>query len=261
MQNIEIKKYVDKLLEGLGILKEDFIGVIVYGSYIGGRENKLSDLDVMVILQDYKTADCGSQIIDGVRVEYFVQDLKKLYLAIREEINNNDPSHLTKFATGKVFYDTENKVEEFIRYAKMLYETKIEGVLSDKEYFSIFSIKNRMEDLESLLDMDSFYAVYFVTLEKIRGLYGRIHGCIELPLMKIEKLYKDKEFAKKYIASDTHRLPAQEFIHLYLNCLKIEDRIVMLEHLKQLFAYSFGDLDFNPENFVLKFKKNPPFKV
>ena len=36
--------------------------------------------------------------------------------------------------------------------------------------FSIFSINNRMEDLESLIEDEIFYAVYYITLEKIRTL-------------------------------------------------------------------------------------------
>ena len=46
-----------------------------------------------------------------------------------------------------------------------------------------------MEDLETLINEDSFYAVYFVVLEKIRIQYSKINGIIDLPIMKIEKLY------------------------------------------------------------------------
>lgn len=55
----------------------------------------------------------------------------------------------------------------------------------------------RIEDLESIINDDSFYAVYYITLERIRTLYAKINGIIDLPLMKIEKIYKDSEFAKK----------------------------------------------------------------
>ena len=58
-----------------------------------------------------------------------------------------------------------------------------------QHYF--FSINNRMEDLESLIDNESFYAVYYITLEKIRTLYAKINGIIDLPIMKIEKIYND----------------------------------------------------------------------
>lgn len=259
MINNEIVNYVNKLISKLDLT--DYIGIIVYGSYVGGRNNKLSDLDVMIIKDNYETQDCGSIMIGDVRVEYFVQDLKLLYKLIKNEINNNDPSHLTKFATCEVLYDTKGKTAEFINYAKTLYQTKIKPSFEDNDKFAIFSINNRMEDLESLINNESFYAVYYIVLEKIRTLYAKINGIIDLPIMKIEKIYNDKDFAMKYISSSYHNLPSQEFIDLYLECIKFDNRDIMLYNLKKLYGYSFGNLDFDPKCFCLKFEKKSPFRV
>lgn len=259
MINCEIINYVNELISELDL--KDYIGVIVYGSYVGARNNQLSDLDVMIVKDNYKTQDCGSVMIGNVRIEYFIQDLKVLYELIKKEINNNDPSHLTKFATCEILYDTKGKIEEFINYAKILYQTKIIPSFDDNDKFAIFSVNNRMEDLESLIDDESFYAVYYITLEKIRTLYAKINGIIDLPIMKIENIYNDKEFAKKYIASSSHSLPNQEFIDLYLECIKLDNRNIMLYNLKRLYGYSFGNLDFDPKCFCLKFEKKSPFRV
>lgn len=259
MVNNDIVIYVDRLLIELNI--NDYIGILVYGSYVGNRTNNLSDLDVMIIKDNYETQDCGSLLIDGIRVEYFVQDLKRLYQLIKMEIDNNDPSHLTKFATCEILYDSGEKVKDFVNYARTIYNTEIIPSFSDYDKFSVFSINNRIEDLESLVDNESFYAVYYITLEKIRTLYAKINGIIDLPIMKIEKIYNDINFAKKYIASSSHLLPNQEFINLYLQCIKIDDKVKMLNNLKCLYSYSFGHLDFNPQNFCLKFIKKPPFRV
>ncbi len=132
---------------------------------------------------------------------------------------------------------------------------------NDDDKYSIFAINNRLENLESLKNDDSFYAVYYMILKKIRLLYAKINGIIELPIMKIEKLYKNREFAKNYIASLIHKLPDEDFINLYLNCLKIDNIDVMLNNIKRLYTYSFQDLDFDPNNFCLKYTKKPPFKV
>lgn len=259
MINDKIVNYVNKLCSSLNI--NDYIGIIVYGSYVGGRNNTLSDLDVMIIKSNYDTQDCGSLMIDSIRVEYFIQDIKRLYELIKKEIDNNDPSRLNKFATCEILYDTDGKIEEFIKYAKALYNTKISTSFSNDDKFSIFSINNRIEDLESLISADSFYAVYYMTLEKIRTLYAKIYGIIDLPLMKIERIYADSEFAKKYISSANHKLPEPEFIEQYLKCLKLDDRNIMLGNIKKLYSYSFGKLDFDPNNFWLKYIKRPPFKV
>ncbi len=259
MLNDRIIEYINKFIKKLNIT--DYLGVIVYGSYVRNQNKNLSDLDVVIICENYETQDCGSMLIDGVRVEYFIQDIKRLYKLIKLEIENNDPSHLTKFATCEILYDKNNKIKEFIEYAKELYNTKIKSSFDDYDKFSIFSINNRMEDLESLICDESFYAVYFIVLEKIRVLYSRINGIIDLPIMKIRKLYTDEEYSKSYIFSEIHTLPNQDFINLYLKCLKIDDKNIMFNNLQNLYNYSFKDLDFNPTSFTLKFKSKAPFKV
>ena len=259
MLNDTIISYVTKLINNLNIT--DYTGIIVYGSYVGERNNKLSDLDVMIIKENYQTQDCGSQIIDGIRIEYFIQDLKRLYELVKKEINHNDPSHLTKFATCEILYDKDGKVIEFINYAREIYNTKIENTFGDNERFSLFSISNRIEDLESLLDDDSFYAVYFVTLEKIRVLYSKINGIIDLPLTKINRIYTDDDFARKYISSSVHHLPNAEFINKYLECLKIVSKDNMLSNLQELYSISFNSLGFNSKEFCIRYTKKAPFKV
>ena len=47
MINNKIINYVNSLCNSLNI--NDYIGIIVYGSYVGERNNTLSDLDVMII--------------------------------------------------------------------------------------------------------------------------------------------------------------------------------------------------------------------
>jgi len=215
----------------------------------------------MIIKQNYETQDCGSLMVDGIRVEYFIQDLKRLYELIKTEIDCNDPSHLSKFVTCKIIYDKDNEVAEFIDYAKTLYNTKIKESFNDDDKFALFAINNRIEDLESLINDDSFYAVYFVVLEKIRSLYHKIYGIIDLPLTKIYRLYNDSNFAKNYISSPVHNLPNQEFIKRYSECLKITDKNVMLKRIKELQAYSFNNLAFDPTNFCLKYTKKAPFRV
>lgn len=259
MINNTIIEKVNELIKKLNI--KNYTGIIVYGSYVGERNNSLSDLDVMIIKENYNTLDCGSMMIDNVRVEFFINDLQRLYSLVDNEINNNDPSHLTKFATCEIISDTNDKVKDFVNYAKYLYNQKIQCFFTEEDKFSIFSINNRIEDLESLINQDSFYAVYFIVLEKIRVLYSKINGIIDLPLMKIERIYIDKEYANNYINSSIHTLPNETFISLYLNCLNINDKNVMLDNLEKLYNYSFANLDFNPQNFCLKFTKKAPFKV
>ena len=69
--------------------------------------------------------------------------LKNLYESTRKEVCNNDPSHLTKFATCKIVYDKTGEIGEFIEDAKRLYSIKIEQSFDENDRFEIFSINNR----------------------------------------------------------------------------------------------------------------------
>ena len=253
-----IRKYIERCISKLNI--DDYIGIIAYGSYVTGVNNVLSDLDIMIIKKEYDTSDIGSITIDGIRVEYFIQGLKRLYESVKKEINSNDPSHLTKFATCEIIEDKTGEVKEFIEYARRLYGTKIKKSFDDRDRFEIFSINNRLEDLGSLLNMDSFYAVYYTILERIRNTYCRINGFISLPLSKIEHIYTNKDYSKRYINSSEHTLPDEEFMSLYLQCLNISDRSTMYDNISRLYHYSFGGYDFDPNNFSISFKE-PPFRV
>lgn len=54
---IDINVCIKKLINELNI--KDYVGIIVYGSFASNRNNKLSDLDVMIIKDNYQTQDCG----------------------------------------------------------------------------------------------------------------------------------------------------------------------------------------------------------
>ncbi len=254
----KIREYIKKFIDKLGI--NEYIGIIAYGSYVSGRSDKLSDLDIMIIKKDYATSDIGSIMIDGIRVEFFIQDLKRLYELVKKEIEGNDPSHLTKFATCEIVCDETGEIKEFIDYCKKIYDTTIKKSFDEKDKFEIFSINNRLEDLESSLNDETFYAIYYVLLERIRNAYCKINGLISVPLTKIERIYTDENYSKNYISSDKHRLPDEEFVNLYLQCLKIDARRTMLDRISKLYRYSFESYDFDPTNFHIKFKE-APFRV
>ena len=55
MLNNDIINYVNKLIKELNLT--NYIGILVYGSYVGNRTNKLSDLDVMIIKDNYETIE------------------------------------------------------------------------------------------------------------------------------------------------------------------------------------------------------------
>ena len=231
---------------------DDYIGVICYGSYVKNQADTLSDIDLMIFTKNDNASYFGSHIEESIRIEYFIYNLKDLYKYAKEAIENNDPSHLTKFTTSKILIDKTGEISEFIDYVNKIYSTKIEIHFNDDDKLNIVSIKNKIDDLIQVINSDSFYSVYYNTLERIRNTYSKIFGFIELPIEKYERLITDKDYFNSYIKPNTHTLPDSEFINKYLDCIKLDNKEKMYEKILDLYNYCFKTLDINPEEFRLK---------
>lgn len=250
----DIVKLITKFLSRY---KADEIeGVLLYGSAVSGRLNKKSDIDIIVAVNtDSYTEKVGCSKIDGVKIEYFVHNIDNLYELALKQIELNDPSRLTKYITSKIIYDKSGKFKTEIDKIKKLYDLPIRKKHDNYIKKSIFHIKNRIDDLYSLIEADSFYIVYFDILNKIRELDTLINGYIIIPLSKSEKLFKDSNYMSKYIDSDVHKTSDEIFIKKYLECLKIKDRSKMIKDLEDLYEYVFRNEKFNSDGFELVFEK------
>lgn len=202
---------------------DDYIGAIAYGSYVKNQADTLSDIDLMIFTKNDNASYFGSHIEEGIRIEYFIYNLKDLYKYTKEAIENNDPSHLTKFPL-MFSIDKTGEINEFIDYVNKIYSTKIEIHFNDDDKLNIVSIKNKIDDLIQVINSDSFYSVYYNTLERIRNTYSKIFGFIELPITKYERLITDKDYFNSYIKPNTHTLPDSEFINRYLDCIKLDNK-------------------------------------
>lgn len=256
----DIIKIIKKFLLKYDV--DEIEGVLLYGSAVSGRRNKKSDIDILVCLnsnEGYQSVGCT--MIDGIKVEYFVHHIDSLYDLALNEIRKNDSSHLTKFITSKIVYDRSGKFREVINKIKALYSLPIRESHDNFVKKSMFHIKNRLDDLESVKDDDIFYMLYFDILNKIRELDTEINGYIIIPLAKSEKLYRDSGYLKEYIESDVHKTSTEEFKKRYLECLKIDDKDLMIKRIKDLYDYTFKGEEFDSDNFELTFEIGDGFGI
>ena len=82
--------------------------------------------------------------------------------------------------------------------------TKIEIHFNDDDKLNIVSIKNKIDDLIQVINSDSFYSIYYNTLERIRNTYSKIFGFIEVPIEKYERLITDKDYFNSYIKKTSY---------------------------------------------------------
>ncbi len=256
----DIIKIIKKFLLKYNV--DEIEGVLLYGSAVSGRRNYKSDIDILVCLnsnEGYQSVGCT--MIDGVKVEYFVHHIDSIYNLALKQIEKNDPSHLTKFITSKIVYDRTGKFTREINRIRDLYSLPIREKHNEFVKKQMFHIKNKLDDLESIKENDIFYMLYFDILNKIRELDTEINGYIIIPLAKSEKLFKDNKYLKEYIESDIHKTSTEEFKNKYLECLKIQDKSMMIKNIIDLYNYTFKDEEFNSDEFELTFKVEDGFGI
>lgn len=212
--------------------KKCYLGAVICGSYVMGKETKYSDVDLHIIMDDnFNHRERGNQIIDGFIIDYFVNPIKRFekYVEADRNLGTKYVSHM--FKTGKVIDDTDKKVsnlkkeleKEHKRKFSKLKKENIEGY----KYFMIDSYKN----LEEKVDELDFLFTYYHYLNYIREAYlkylrvelGAIHNAATLIL--------DKKKREKYLVED---VKDKKFKTLFKKCLKHEDSIKMLENIKNL---------------------------
>ena len=72
---VRVKNLVNQLKEGLGLIYGDRLkGVYIYGSYARGEERSDSDIDVMIVLDDYQSygqeIDRTGELVSKLSLEY-----------------------------------------------------------------------------------------------------------------------------------------------------------------------------------------------
>lgn len=249
----EVVKIITKFLSKYN--SNEIEGILLYGSAVSGKMDDKSDIDLLIATNTHLYEDVvGCTLIDNTKVEYFIHNIDNLYELALKQIEKNDPSRLTKFITSKIIYDKNGNFTKEIDKIRKLYDLPIKKERNLKNKKTIFHIKNRIDDLHSLIETDTFFILYFDILKKIKVLNTKLNGYIIIPLGKTEKLFKDSNYMKEYIKSDIHKVPEEEFKRCYLECLKIKEKKSMIEDIEKLFNYVIKNEEFDPDNFELVFE-------
>lgn len=67
------RKFIEKYQDN-----KNYLGALVCGSYVMGNETKYSDVDLFIIMDDlFDHRERGNIIVDGFRIDYFINSLKR----------------------------------------------------------------------------------------------------------------------------------------------------------------------------------------
>ena len=214
---IKAKDVVNTFIKKMGYLEnEHVLGCFLYGSYTTGYSTKNSDIDVLVVYDNFdsKYLIRGNDNVNGLRIEYFEKPINDLYLSLENDFNNQCNALLSIVGTSQIIFDRGGLLE--LREAVLEKYTEPMPKLDEetaKEFVSI--LNNRMEKVKQAYEAKSpyFNLLYYITVDKIRKFYHKLNGLPEVPTSKVYRVYKDKEYRKSFYKED---IPEEEFVNLFL---------------------------------------------
>ena len=222
-----------------------FLGAILTGSYATGNYDKNSDIDIYIVTSnDTKWRERGNKNIDGFLIEYFINPKKKILSYFEKELQDYHLSTTMIFVNGKILYDKDGSVKELIDIANNNFN--LTDVDDFKYKMNCYSVWDGFDELESKYnkgeDIDFTYNIF---LQRVIETYFYNKQIPSIPLNKIEKIFKDESYRRKY---NIKKLPEQDFIIKLIKCFDEKDYNKKFANAKELYQYLlnvFSDFDIN----------------
>ncbi len=220
--------------------QKDVEAILLVGSYAAGNENEYSDIDVYIVINDnanYRIR--GNKLVNGYLIEYFINPVKRIKKYLEEDKRGYGGSVANMFINGKVLYDKNNIVPDLIKEAKKY--RKIRPPKDDLRYYACWDAYDEYKAAKYHDDLQ-----YYICLQRLIEAYLYNHGYQIGPMIKIEKVFKDQEYRKKY---NLVKFPHNKFNKLVIECFDNKNK----DNLKNLYNYVMKN-NFNINNYKHKEK-------
>ena len=217
---------------------KDVLAILLIGSYAVLNNNKYSDIDVYIILNDQaKYQERGNKLIDGYLIEYFINPYHKVI----EYLQNDQKKHRCAMANMllncRIILDKNNIMPDLQEKAKYYNEIK-----KDKDIMKYYACWCAYDEYKAAPYHHQMQ--YYLCLKYLIEAYLYHHGYHLLPELKIEKFFKDKKYRQRY---NLINFPNNKFNQLVINCFDKPNKI----NLNKLYVYVIKDGAFDINNFKL----------
>ena len=210
-------------------LNKNYIGCIFYGSFIKNTYNENSDIDLIFVFKNNINKK-GYTIFKNREIEYFEKGIKNLYKRIDNEIEKRNDSFYSIIGYGKIIEDKNNIISKLQEYAKDKYKKDWDKNIDFEDIkYNIRSLYKSLNDLNELYKSNYFNIYYGIVLEKMRTTYHYLNNLSRIGNSKVLKYYNSKE--------KLFRLPEEEFILLYKECVDAKTKKQKLNKITKLFNY------------------------
>ncbi len=224
------------------------LGVLFYGSYKFGLNNKNSDLDLHIILDDSdpKHLVRGNDIVDGVRVEFFEKAISEIIRTIDEGYVTQDNATESIIGRSEIIFQRDDILNRLQKYAVNKFKDGVLPLSADEAREQVAIINNRMERLQKYAKDDSYYFehLYHLTIEKIRRFYHNLNGMPRIETAKGFQLYRNRQYQDMFAI---HKIPDEKFLAMYFSLITSQGKSKsdMFKDLEEFYNYSKRNVDFD----------------
>jgi predicted nucleotidyltransferase len=240
---LAIEKFLDEYKN-----EDYFLGAILTGSYATGNNDQNSDIDIYIVTtDDTKWRERGNKNVDGFLIEYFINPKRKILSYMEKELQDYHMSTTMILVNAKILYDKDGSVQELIDIAKNNANlTNLADVDDFKFKMNCYGVWDGFDELESKYSKhEDIDFSYYIFLQRVLEAYFYNKQIPSIPLNKIEIIFKDEDYRKKY---NVRKLPDQEFISKVINCFhekNYDKKFAYAQNLYDYFLSQFTDFDIN----------------
>lgn len=234
MWKLALNEFIQKYLKN-----KDVEAILLVGSYAVNNQNKYSDIDVYMILNDnVDYRERGNELVDNYLIEYFINPIHKVREYLNEDKRGHGGAMANMLLKGKVLFDRNNIVPILREEAKAAKDKAPE-----KDLMKYYACWHAFDEYLAAAYHNELQ--YYLCLKYLVDCYLANNGYCALPEQKIEKFFKDAEYREKY---DIGEFPNNEFNNLVIKCFDYPNR----HNLQNLynFVIKYGKFDIN--NFVFR---------
>ncbi len=225
--------------------KDYVIGAILCGSYATGNNTDRSDIDVHIITKDIGYKQRGNVIIEGIMIEYFMNPLSQSYKYLENDFKQKRRlADANMYGNGIILFDKTGELQKLKEDSLKYYEMEFDEPEETTMMINNYACWDLMDEIKDKIDNNENYDLnYYMLLKELINNYYYKNKIATVPITKIEKIYRNREYREKYHLKN---MPTQDFINLVLDIIDNKS----FETINKLYEYVMED--FKITKFVLK---------
>ena len=213
--------------------------IMLVGSYAVANNNKYSDIDVYIILNNKcNYQERGNKKIGNYIIEYFINPIYKIKDYLIKDGRGHGGPMANMIINGKVLYGNKLIIERLKKDAIKAINKK-----NEIDILKYYRCWDAYEDYKACKYHNKM--PYYNCLKYLIEAYLYNNDYFILPENKIERFFKDPLYRQKY---NINKFPNNKFNKLVINCFNKPNK----NNLDKLYNYVIKDGKFNINNFKIK---------